>query len=386
MNPSFPAVDPIPLPAPVWLFKLLNIVTLSLHFAAMQMMVGGLLLFIVFNFLGQRSGAAASLRLQVSDALAHRLPVVMTYVINLGVPPLLFTQVLYGRALYTSSVLIGVWWFAVIVILTFAYWLLYRQITMLNAGKPAWHLAIVSYILVVFIGRIYAVNMTLMLRPEVWKGLYESSAFGMQLPADDPTTTPRWLFLMTGGIGVAGLWLMWLAPLTKHYTDDVKVYMNQIGGRIALVGLVLHAVFAGLVFYALPDTVKVGLTTETVYVVTACVWVAMAAVLVGLAAASAFAVKPSKVITWGVTGAALVVTIAMVTYRDGIRDLTLLGKGFDVWDRVIVTNWSVVGLFLVLFVVGLGVIGWLASVVYKARPVPNTFSLKSNSPAQESKP
>ena len=36
-----------------------------------------------------------------------RLTVVMTFVINLGVPPLLFAQVLYGRALYTSSVLIG---------------------------------------------------------------------------------------------------------------------------------------------------------------------------------------------------------------------------------------------------------------------------------------
>ena len=33
---SFPAVDPIPLPAPVWLFKLLHIVTLSLHFVAVQ--------------------------------------------------------------------------------------------------------------------------------------------------------------------------------------------------------------------------------------------------------------------------------------------------------------------------------------------------------------
>jgi len=40
-------------------------------------------------------------------------------------------------------------------------------------------------------------------------------------------------------------------------------------------------------------------------------------------------------------------------YRDGVRDLTLLSKGYDVWDRVVVTNWSVVGLFLVLFVAGL---------------------------------
>ena len=44
----------------------------------------------------------------VARALARRLTVVMTYVINLGVPPLLFAQVLYGRALYTSSIDRGV--------------------------------------------------------------------------------------------------------------------------------------------------------------------------------------------------------------------------------------------------------------------------------------
>jgi hypothetical protein len=46
--------------------------------------------------------------------------------------------------------------------------------------------------------------------------------------------------------------------------------------------------------------------------------------------------------------------------------LTLLSKGYNVWDRVVVTNWGVVGLFLVLFVVGLGVMGWLVSVVARA--------------------
>jgi hypothetical protein len=56
-----------------------------------------------------------------------------------------------------------------------------------------------------------------------------------------------------------------------------------------------------------------------------------------------------------------------VVYRDAVRDLTLLSKGFNVWDRVVVTNWSVVGIFLVLFVAGLGMIGWLISVVARAK-------------------
>ncbi len=88
---GFPHVDPIPLPAPIWLFKLLDIITLSLHFVAMQMLVGGLLVAVSLNLLG-RSRSARS----VSAGIGRRLPIVMTYVINLGIPPLLFAQVLYG--------------------------------------------------------------------------------------------------------------------------------------------------------------------------------------------------------------------------------------------------------------------------------------------------
>jgi hypothetical protein len=63
-------------------------------------------------------------------------------------------------------------------------------------------------------------------------------------------------------------------------------------------------------------------------------------------------------------------SIALMTlYRDGIRDFTLLSKGYDVWQRTVVTNWSVVGLFLVLFVAGLGMVGWLISVVARAERV-----------------
>src|ERR1017187_3269240 len=46
---AFPAVDPIPLPAPIWLFKLLHIVTLSLHFVAVEMLLGGLLLAVLLS-------------------------------------------------------------------------------------------------------------------------------------------------------------------------------------------------------------------------------------------------------------------------------------------------------------------------------------------------
>src|SRR6201998_1134285 len=139
---SFPVVDPIPLPAPIWLIKLLHIVTLALHFVAVEMLLGGLLVAVALSLFRNSAHASVAAR-----ALARRLTVVMTYVINLGVPPLLFAQVLYGRALYTSSVLIGVYWIAIVPALMLTYWLLYRFSARLEAGKSAWGVGLSAWVL-----------------------------------------------------------------------------------------------------------------------------------------------------------------------------------------------------------------------------------------------
>jgi len=83
----FPTPDPIPLPAPVWLLKLLSLLTLGLHFGAVMILVGSLILTIYLNVKGRARQQVEYV--QASYVLAKRLPVIMTYVINLGVPPLL---------------------------------------------------------------------------------------------------------------------------------------------------------------------------------------------------------------------------------------------------------------------------------------------------------
>jgi hypothetical protein len=80
-----------------------------------------------------------------------------------------------------------------------------------------------------------------------------------------------------------------------------------------------------------------------------------------------FLLACQALLAWSAVLLAVLVEITFTVYRDGVRDLTLLSKGYDVWDRVVVTNWSVVGIFLVLFVAGLGVVGWLISVVARAQ-------------------
>jgi hypothetical protein len=66
--------------------------------------------------------------------------------------------------------------------------------------------------------------------------------------------------------------------------------------------------------------------------------------------------------------AGIITMLAMVTVRDGIRDLTLKGYGYDVWNRAVATNWTVTGLFFVTLVAGLACVGWLITVLKRAKP------------------
>jgi hypothetical protein len=363
---SFPAVDPIPLPAPIWLLKLLHIVTLALHFVAVEMLLGGLLLAVLLSLF--RSSPASMV---TARALARRLTVVMTFVINLAVPPLLFAQVLYGRALYTSSVLIGLYWIAIIGLLMLTYWLLYRFTARLEAGKSAWWVGLSAWLLAGSIARLLSTNMTLMLRPEVWRPMYSASAMGAYLPTGDPTLTPRWLLMMTGGLFIGGLWLIYLAGRST-FTAEEKGFLAGLGGKVAAAfGIVYLA--AGLWAASVqPEIVKTGLRSDPLYKFAGFSgdgWMALVVAAVLVALVAGFGRVTARWMSIAVVHLAVLIEITLVVYRDGVRDLTLLSKGYNVWDRVVVTNWWVVGLFLVLFVGGLGVIGWLVSVVARSRKV-----------------
>jgi hypothetical protein len=118
-----------------------------------------------------------------------------------------------------------------------------------------------------------------------------------------------------------------------------------------------------------PAIVQAGLNDHLLYKIAGLGWLVLTAVILLYGAFAAFA-KPIGALNSWVAVLAGVLPIALMTiYRDGIRDLTLLSKGYDVWDRVVVTNWSVVGIFLVVFVAGLVTVGWLISVLARATRV-----------------
>ncbi len=356
---QFPLVDPIPLPAPVWLFKILHDLTFALHLASVDLLLGGVALGILFSVLG---------RPQAAGMIMHRLPTLMAFVINLGVPPLLFAQVLYGRALYTSSVLIGAWWISVIFLLMASYYGLYFAAKRADARCSWTAPGIAALLLILTIAFIYTNNMTLMLRPQAWLGMYRASTSGLRLNTGDVSLWPRWFFFVTGAFPVAGVALALLA--LKSEVDPLTVRFLRASAAIAIaLGLVAELASGFFALAAQPAGVVGNVMHDALYGSFAWIWLGTAALLL----VAGFFIGTSRLAAIAAAVIAFLNVASTVMVRDGIRDYTLRAAGFEVWNRNVVTNWSVVGIFLVLFVAALVVIGYLISVVAKARKVEELY-------------
>lgn len=366
MNPAIPAADPVPLPAPVWLLKFLGDLTLTFHFAFLHMLIGGLFLAIAWNILGHARKSPAAIG--ASGVVIGRLPIVMTYVINLGVPPLLFVQVLYGQALYTGTVLIGAYWISVVFAIIVAYSLLYKASHSAAMKKPFWGWALASLVFVLYVGKIYSTAMTLMLRPEVWGPMYAASDNGILLPPHDPTRTPRFIFMMVASLGFGALGTV-LYSAKRSLDEGVKVFLRVWGGRVAAVFFVA---LAGVGFWAWgtqPEAVRGNLGGQFLTLSLILLWGAC----LFLSAAVAVWIQASPK-SWGYAKAfavalpAMLAIAAFVAIRDMVRDATLFGKGFDVWQSAVNTNWLIVILFFVSLLIGIAGLLWLLGIVHKAKP------------------
>ena len=115
---------PDSIPAPVLLFLVLDLLLFMLHILLINIILGGSLIIIFSRWKEQYEPLDSRLH----GAVAAKIPTTFALAINLGVAPLLFLQVIYGHLFYTSSVLMAVYWIAVIPLLILAYYSAYIHI------------------------------------------------------------------------------------------------------------------------------------------------------------------------------------------------------------------------------------------------------------------
>ncbi len=352
-----PHPDPMPLPAPVWLLRTLLLLTFFLHVLFMNCLLGGTAVALVCTL--RRTSSAFSARLAAD--LGRILPAIFAFTITLGVAPLLFLQVMYGQLLYASSILIGVPWLAIIAMVVIAYYgvYFYSMKQHEQKGKTTVVLALVL-LLLASIAFVYSNNFTLMLTPERWLDLYHSNASGWNLNWSEPTLFPRYLHFLLGALAVTGLGLLVMA--LRQQADEYRQWLIEQGSML-FTGATLINFGVGFWFLVkLPSPARLafvggnGLATTLLGFGFLLPLAAVAHLIMAKTKKS-----PNRTLVIGISCGVLTVAV-MVVMRDLLRNL-VLAPYFSPDQLPVAPQWSIIGIFVVLFLAG------LATLYYMLRKV-----------------
>lgn len=381
IDPSMvPTLDPNPLPAPYWLFKLLLLVTFFLHIVAMNFMLGGAFLAVVARF----TSRGKEYRNRIFLDLSKKIPVFLAATITLGIAPLLFVQVLYGQYFYTSTILIAWPWFLVLVLLVAAYYgFYYVAYNGQRRPGPAGIVLLLSVAMVLLIAFIYSNNVTLMQTPTHWAAKYFASPAGWSNNLSDPTLIPRYLHFVTSAIAVGGILLVLLALVRWNNDREYAGYLFQFGGKAFLYATMAQFVIGLWFLVSIPRDLRMLFMGDS----------PLASILFGIGilgtVAAIFLMSDAlrkqniRLAAYGVSAILTVVILTMVLMRDILRN-AYLEPYFHPHTFAVKTQWTVLPVFLMLFLAGVGL--WLLMLqrygLFSATPPPTESIPTSDEPAE----
>jgi hypothetical protein len=344
MNPSnlIPVADT--LTAHWGWFQFLLMLTFPLHLLAMNAMLGtALIAFVAHFFPGQQYR-------DLSHGLAKALPFLVAFTVNLGVAPLLFVNVLYGHLLYTSTVLMGLFWLAVIPILIIAYYLAYiYDFSFKRLGNAGMFVILLVLLLLLLVGFVFSNNMSMMIAPSSWERWFATPG-GSLLNLADPTLLARYLHLITGSLAVGGLCVALYARLVLKKQPAAE----EAGVRIGMLcfswlTLLQLAVGSWFLLTLAPEVLKRFMGGDTF---------ATAYLAAGFLLALATLVTGFRRQVWATVWLTVPLVYLMSFMRDSVRS-GYLAPYFDPAKVPVTVQWSPLVLFLVSLVAGLALVVWM---------------------------
>jgi hypothetical protein len=220
-----------------------------------------------------------------------------------------------------------------------------------------------AVLLLAAIAHIYTNNFTLMLHPERWLEIYRHNPHGLNLNWSDPTVLPRYLHFVLAAVAVAGLYVLILG-LRKRETDYGRWLMEQ--GSQWFTGPTMLNYLVGFWFLAaLPSSVKMvfmGGSVGATVLLGLGLLLPLAAIMHLVTAKAKNPVRNSMI---GI-GSGVATVAVMIVLRDIVRN-AYLAPYFDLGQLKVAPQWGVIGIFLVLFVAGLGVLFWMLRAVANAK-------------------
>jgi hypothetical protein len=341
MDPAYLIPIPDTIPAPWWFFELLLILTFFAHLLFMNAMLGTALIALV-----------REMRTPATDPppcrdIAGKLPYTIAFAVNFGVAPLLFLQVLYGHFIYTSSILMGVYWLSIIGLLILAYYSAYLYKMADGLSATARRLTIgTSLLLLLTIAFFFVNNMTLMLTPQAWDVYFQRPGTTL-LNLADPILIPRYLHFVVASVAVGGLFLAMLAYFQRKKGEPGAEKRLHAGMQWFTSATVVQIGIGILFFFSLPKNVyQLFVGDSPLHTIL------FAAALLAVFFSLYFANKQR---VWPTTSALAATVLFMVLIRDLVRQ-AYLAPYFHPADLQVVPQWSPLFLFLTILVLGVAVV------------------------------
>jgi len=336
---NLPASDFIS--APVWLVTVLHILTLTMHFVAMNILLGGVLIVVSGKLRGDGEGTVLSRLIQI-------FPSIMAATVTLGVAPLLFLQLIYPRQVYGSAIVMAWFWLMVIPVVIIGYYFLYGAAfaKRYDAGRRR-NLLIVTLVALLYVSLVFSSVFSMAEQPDLVKQLYGRSQSGFAWNPSVGDYFFRWLHMILGAATVGGFFVGLLGR------EEADAYL--IGRTFFLWGMA-SASMAGLIYlFTLGETIAPFMRTPGIWALTAGIV---------LSAGSLHFFFKKKFLPAGLM--LFVSLFTMVLSRHYVR-LLRLREHFDPASWRIEQQWSPLLIFIACFALALGTIFYMLRLFFGSR-------------------
>lgn len=359
--------SPLGLPAPFWFLVSLKVIGFTMHSVPMNLWYAGILVAMLARI--SRNPYAV----HWSARLMRQMPVIVALGVNFGIVPLLFLQVAYYRAFYPATVLTAWPWLSIIALLVVAYYGVYIYVGGLRDDTHVGHFrkafGWLSAITFVFIGFLFANGLSLMTNvvgwPKIWASNQAAGAvLGTALNTGDPSLLPRWLMMFGLALTTAAAYATVDAGLfARTEPTDYRSWVARFSLGLYSLGMLWFAA-AGTwyVFGTWQPEVRQTMLQPPLLFLTATTalspgltWLILAWGRQEVRRGTAFAVGSGQ----------LIVLALNAVSRQIVQNLEL-SPYLQVGTERVNLQLTPMVIFLTLFLLGIGAIGWMVKKIVEA--------------------
>ena len=347
--------DPMGVPFYPFVFQILLVLTFALHIIFVNLVIGGSFMAVYSYF---RTGKYYR---SLSKTFARATTINLSLTIVLGVAPLLFVQVVYDPFWYTSNVLSASWMIGILFVLMLAFSFAY--VFYLKSYKEKQRIAIwgiLSFSLIILAAIIMHTISYQALLPEKWFGWYVNNnkvnLYGAQLHAFQ---LPRFFHFVVASFALTGIFMMlysWYFWKREDIDNSYIVWVGKTGAKIALIFTLLQMIDG--VWWLLSLPVNFHFYTNYIFLISVSVAVILLLVLIKAQSDPERYALPLAMI-------AMINVLAMSSLREVLRMLYVGRYNYSLYNYKLNISYGSTALFLVSFVMGIIIVGYMTTVVFK---------------------